>query len=1188
MSGSVSERVGLEERYTLERGRVYLTGVQALVRLPLDQVRRDRRAGLRCGVFITGYPGSPLGGYDLALQRVRNLLEAQGVVHQPAPNEESAATALLGTQMLDEHPHSQFDGVVGFWYGKGPGVDRSGDALKHGNFAGTSRHGAVVVLAGEDHEGKSSTMPFQDDYAFLAHGIPVLYPASVGEFLEMGLHAVALSRFSGCWVALKLVAPLCDGGEIVEVSPDRPRMVLPAAEVEGRPFQKRADFRFFPGTNVETERHLYQERHAAVRAYARANGLDSVVMDPPEARVGIVTAGKSYADVRQALEDLGLDEEALHRAGVRLLKLGLIYPLDPETVRRFARGLDEIVVVEEKRGFVEAQVKEALSGLPVPVVGKADEAGRPLFPLHGGLDADLVAEVLARRLRPQVGAVGSRRLRQLETIRARRYEPASTRTPNYCSGCPHNTSTVLLPGQVAWGSPGCHSFASLMDQPHRRIVAMTQYGGEGLPWVGLAPFVDRPHMVQNVGDGSLFHSSYPNIRFCAAAGVHITFKVLYNGYIANTGAQRPVGQLGIPELTRMLEMDGVRRIAVVTKDPRRYRRTHLARVARVYPAHAHEQALRDLASAGGTTVYIYDETCANERRRQLKRGKLPARTRWVWIHERVCEGCGDCGQASNCMSLHRVETEFSPKTEIHLPSCNQDESCLRGDCPSFVTLEAPRGFAKPRPPELAFEDVPEPRDKVPLTGPYRIYMPGVGGTGVITVNALLGFAAWMDGLEALSYDQTGAAQKWGAVLSSLVLAPRGARLWANRVGAGQADLYLALDLVGAVAPSNLDRCDPERTVAVVNTTVLPTGEMVRDPFATASPEVLEQAVARYTRASANVYGEGRRLAEALFGDSMATNLFVLGAAYQAGRLPLRASSIEAAIRLNGVQVEQNLQAFRYGRLWVHDPDRVRTLVEPPQPDSQTEQARWKERLRGKQAEGYARLLRRCAHLDGESLRLLAIRVGELVDYQDVRYAEAYLEVVLRAAEREREVMGRTGPLTHVVCRHLFKLMAYKDEYEVARLYLREDFWEQLARTFPGYRRLRLHLHPPVLRALGVRRKLAVGPWILGVFRLLRAARRLRGTALDPFGYARARREDRRLVAWYRSLVERTLGILSPQNYPQVVELLSVPDRIRGYEDVRRRHAAKAVERAEDLLEALSAQAPARAEVPSATRGGERG
>ncbi len=1169
---SATERVGLEERYTLEEGRVYLTGIQALVRLPLDQVRRDRRAGLRTGVFITGYPGSPLGGYDLALQRARDLLAAHGVVHQPAPNEESAATALMGTQMLDEHPHSQFHGVVGFWYGKGPGVDRSGDAFKHGNFAGTSRHGAVVVLAGEDHEGKSSTMPFQDDYAFMAHGIPVLYPASVAEFLELGLHAVALSRFSGCWVALKLVASLCDGGEIFEVSPHRPCIVLPEVQVGGRPFRKRADFRFFPGTNVETERHLYEERHAAVRAYARANGLDPVVVDPPHARVGIVTAGKSYADVRQALEDLGLGEEALYRAGVRLLKLGLIYPVDAETVRRFARGLEEVLVVEEKRGFVEAQVKEALCGLPVRVVGKTDEAGDPLFPAHGALDADLVADVLARRLQPYVEVPRKERLVQLESVRRRQYEPVRGRTPNYCSGCPHNTSTVLLPGQVAWGSPGCHSFASIIEQPHRHIVAMTQYGGEGLPWVGLAPFVDRPHVVQNVGDGSLFHSSYPNIRFCAAAGVNITFKVLYNGYIANTGAQKPVGQLGIPELTRMLELDGVRRIAVVTKDPARYRRARLARIAKVYPHHAHEQALRDLASAGGTTVYVYDETCANERRRQQKRGKAPPRLRWVWIHEGVCEGCGDCGQASNCMSLQRVETEFGSKTQIHLSTCNQDESCLRGDCPSFVTVEAPQGFARPKPPELAPDQVPEPAVKVALRGPYRVYMPGVGGTGVITANAILAFAAWMDGLEALSYDQTGAAQKWGAVLSSLVLAPRGVRLWANRIGAGQADLYVALDLVGAAAPTNLDRCDPERTVAVVNTTVLPTGEMVRDPFAGVSPEVLEQAVARYTRAADNVYVEGRSLAEALFGDHMATNLFVLGVAYQAGWLPLRASSIEAAIRMNGVQVEQNLQAFRYGRLWVHDPQRVRALVERPRAGYEEERARWLRALGGRRARAYAGLLDRCQHLDPESRRLLAVRVGELVDYQDARYAQTYVDAVLRAAERERQAVGRTGPLTHAVARSLFKLMAYKDEYEVARLYLREEFWERLRRTFPGYRKLRFHLHPPLLRALGVRRKVAVGPWVLWVFRLLRAARRLRGTVLDPFGYLRARREERELVNWYRSLLDRALDALTPHNYAQVVELLNAPDRIRGFEDVKRRYAAKAVERAEELLAELSGQA----------------
>ncbi len=1163
---------GLDERYTLEEGEVYLTGIQALVRLPLDQVRRDRRAGLRTGVFITGYPGSPLGGYDLALQRVRSLLEAHHVVHRPAPNEESAATALMGTQMLDHYPHSRYDGVVGLWYGKGPGVDRSGDALKHGNFAGTSRYGAVVVLAGEDHEGKSSTMPFQDDYAFLAHGIPILYPASVAEFLELGLHAIALSRFSGCWVAMKLVAPLCDGGEVVSVRPDRPEIVIPEVEVDGQPFRKRTDFTFFPGTNVEVERHLYRERHAAVRAYAAANGLNQIVVHPARARVGICTAGKSYADVRQALADLGLDEETLHRLGIRLLKVGLLYPLELGILREFAEGLEEIIVVEEKRGFLEAQVKEGLLtlGRPVRVVGKTDERGAPLFPLEGAMDADLVAEVLAERLRPYLGdhAGVAVRMRQVRAIRERRYPSGPLRVPNYCSGCPHNTSTVLLPGQVAWGSPGCHSFASLIEQPHRHIVAMTQYGGEGLPWIGLEPFVDQPHIVQNVGDGSLFHSSYPNIRFAAALGANITFKILYNGYVANTGGQRPVGQLGIPELTRRLEQDGVRRIALVTKDPGRYRNADLARNVTVYPVHAHDQALRDLQQVRGTTVYIYDEVCANERRRQQKRGKLPRPHRYVMIHERVCEGCGDCGQVSNCMSLRQVETEFGPKTQVHLSSCNQDYTCLRGDCPSFVTVEAPGGFVRPKPPELGPDAIPEPVRKVSLDGPYHIYMPGVGGTGVLTASAILSFAAWRDGLWVLSYDQTGAAQKWGAVISSLILAPGLGQAWSNKVGLGKADLYLVLDLIGGVAPANLDRCDPERTVAVVNTTVLPTGQMVRDPFTTVSPEVLERTIAQYTRAAENVYVEGGRLAEELFGDHMLTNVFLLGVAYQAGRIPLRAESIEWAIQLNGVQVEDNLQAFRYGRLFVHHPEHVRSLVALPRPTYEEERARWERELGRVGRAAYRALLERCRRLDPESQRMLAIRVGELIAYQSTRYARRYVDFVLRVADRERQEMGRTGPLTHAVIRFLYKLMAYKDEYEVARLYLQEEFWRQLHRTFPDGRRIRIHLHPPVLRALGLRNKLQVGTWILPVFRMLRALRWLRGTPFDPFGYATVRRVERQLIGWYRDLVERALQHLRPETYGQVLEILQLPDRIRGYEHVKLRNVEQVRQQAHTLLARL--------------------
>src|SRR5262252_2826782 len=550
----------LDDRYLLEEGRVFLSGIQALVRLPIDQARRDRRAGLRTGFFVTGYPGSPLGGYDLTLNASRNLTEQFGIVHQPGQNEELAATAVTGTQMLDIYPSSRHDGVVGIWYGKGPGMDRSGDAIRHGNAMGTSRHGAVVMLSGEDHEAKSSTLPIQQEWAFVHAGIPVLYPSSVREFLEHGLHAIALSRYSGCWTALKLVGQLCDGGETFDVDPDEPAIVVPELEIGGRPFVKTQYYRFFPVETCENERVVFEERHLAVVAYARANRLDRVVVGTPRDRRRVVTAGKSWPDTRHALLDLGLDDRALESAGGGLIKMSLIYPADEAFIREATAGLDEVIVVEEKRGFLEERVKVALAGAAAParVVGKLDDRGERLFPLHGGMDADVIAERLGPRLRERVAepALLDHRLRQLRAVRERAYPVLAKRTPNYCSGCPHNLSTRLLPGQDAWGAPGCHVFASIIEQPERHIDVITQLGGEGLPWIGLAPFTDRPHIIQNVGDGSLFHSSYLNIRFCVAAGAHITFKLLYNGAIANTGAQELVGAKSIPALTRMLTDEG--------------------------------------------------------------------------------------------------------------------------------------------------------------------------------------------------------------------------------------------------------------------------------------------------------------------------------------------------------------------------------------------------------------------------------------------------------------------------------------------------------------------------------------------------------------------------------------------------------------------------------------------------------
>jgi len=1156
--------------------------MQTLVRLALDVARRDRAAGLRTGVLVTGYPGSPISGLDLALQREAELAERHGVRLVPAAAEERAATALMGSQMLDGFPHSRYDGVVGFWYGKGPGIDRSGDALKHGNFAGTSEHGAVVVLSGEDHEAKSSTMPFQEDYAFVSAGIPVLYPSSVEEFRTLGLHAVAMSRYSGCWVALKLVTALCDGGQSLQLVQDDPEIVLPELEIGGQPFRKRTDFTFFPGRNIDHERHLYRERQVAALAYARANHLDRIVVRSEGRRrdqVGLVAAGKSWADLRQALQDMGVDDDTLRAHGIRLLKLALTYPLDPEIVAEFAAGLDEIVVVEEKRGVVESQVKEALCGLPHPVrvLGKRDAHGAPLFPVEGGMDADRIAEILGPRLASwltdkEPNGIGTR-LGQIEGVRGRRYQAIVRRTPNYCSGCPHSHSTRLPEGEIAWGSPGCHSFASVMEQPERRVEAMTQYGGEGLPWIGLAPFTDKPHMFQNVGDGSLWHSSYDNIRACVAAGVNITFKLLYNGAVANTGAQAAPGARSVPELARLLALEGVARVALVTKEPGRYTKLGLPSPVQVRPARDVVAVQRELAALTGVTVMLYDESCANERRRQQKRGTLERPDRYVMINERVCENCGDCGRVSNCMSLQKVDTEFGPKTQIHTSTCNQDYTCLQGDCPSFVTVDvAPgTGYTRRTAPALDPAALPEP-ERVALAGPYRLYAPGVGGTGVLTANAILAVAATLDGLEVASFDQTGAAQKWGPVLSSLIVAPAGTPLPASKVGLGQADVILGLDLVATVSPENLDRADPARTAAVVNSTLFPTGEMVRDVWAVPDVDGMLAMLARHTRPDRTVAVPARELAESLFGDFMMTNMIVLGAAWQAGRLPISAASIEQAITMNGVGVEANLQAFRHGRAWVADQEAIRAAADrPPNPAGTPEQIALAGLSKGGRA-AVERLRDRAAtaRLDETSRELLATRLADLANYQSPAYAGRYLDAVLAADARERAVGPERHEVTHAVIRNLYKLLAYKDEYEVARLYLQPAFDASVRATFANPRQVRYQLHPPVLRGLGLDRKLSLSPAAARpAFRALRALRRLRGTPFDPFGYAKLRRTERELIGWYQDVVARALERLRPDNHDLVAALADLPDRIRGYEHVKLANVTATRAEAERLLEQLA-------------------
>ncbi len=1151
-------RRSLDDRYTLEDGTLYLSGVQALIRLPIDQHRRDVASGLNTRTFVTGYPGSPLGGYDISLRSAGAIVGESGITHVPAQSEELGVTVLMGTQMIDDHPRRDgVEGVVGIWYGKGPGIDRSGDALRHANFAGTSRLGAVVVLGGEDPESKSSTLPFQEDYAFMSAGIPIVYPSSVAEFLEYGLHAIALSRYSGCWIAMKLIGQLCDGGETFAVSPDFPKIVIPELTIDGEPFRKYTDFRFFPGLNIDPERRLYRERHLAVRAYARANGLDRVHVRTPHDRIGLLSAGKSFSDLRQALLDLGFDDDALRAAGIRLGRLGVIYPADEDFLRLFSDGLDQIIVVEEKRGVVETALKAALCNIErrVRVVGKDDEHGAPLFPIESGMDADTIARILAPRL--------GKRAETLTAIGNRTYKELPKRTPNYCSGCPHNTSTVLLDDQIAWGSPGCHSFASIIEQPQRHIEAMTQLGGEGMPWIGLAPYTTRTHMVQNVGDGSLFHSSYMNIRFAIATGVNITFKILFNGAVANTGAQAPVGEKTVEELVQLLAIEGVRRIVVLTQTPETYRRAQFPAVAQVCDVDELEAASRELQETPGVTVLIYDGTCANERRRRQKRGKAATRTRFVVVNEDVCENCGDCGALTNCMSLGKVETEFGIKTQIHQSSCNQDQSCIKAECPSFVTFEAEpgTGIHKPeaRPIDVA---LPEPNYPRTLTRPYHIYSPGVGGTGVLTLNAILAQAAAFDGKRVLSYDQTGAAQKWGAVLSSLIVAEPEHDVAANKIGAGKADLYLALDLLAAADPVNLDRCDPENTIAVINTSLLPSGEMIRDVHFSVTPLLLVEAIRAVSRKDSDVRLAARAISEGAFGDHMMTNLVTLGAAYQAGLIPVSAASIEDAIRLNGVAVENNLLAFNYGRLAVYDSNALLAQIGAQQPLA--------DRLDGaRETDASRKLLACCEGLDAEAQRLLRARISDLCAYQNASYAARYVNAVLLFAERERSVHGEDGALTRALIRSMHKLMAYKDEYEVARLYVDGAFGARSRALFSSPRKMWYNLHPPILRALGLKRKIRIGAWFTPVLRLMASAKGLRGTPWDVFGYAKVRRVERELIVWYEEIVANVIARLSPSNFAASQEILEIPDSIRGYEDVKLGNVASAQLRAVELLAELS-------------------
>ncbi len=1166
----------LQDKYTKLEGRVYIRGIETLVRLPLDQHRRDQQQGLRTATFVSGYPGSPLAGLDLALQRAKTHLVSHHVVHHPAINEDLAATAVYGSQLFDLVPRPRYDGVLGVWYGKSPGIDRSGDVFKHANFIGTSRHGGAIILGGDDHLAKSSTLPCQSEFAYLDAAIPVLYPGSTQEILDFGMHSFALSRYCGAWVALKLVTTLCDGAATIEVSPDRHGVEIPAFEIDGQRYEK-VDRRYLnPPNNLLLEEEVLHRRLEAARQYALANHLNTITLRNPDARLGIVSAGKSYYDLRQALFDMGLSDDDLARLGVRILKLGMTYPLEPTIVREFAEDLEEILVVEEKRSFVESQIQTLLfnnSARP-RIYGKEDEAGQRLFPFNGELDSDMIGKTLLGRLerRGRLPESAHVRMRALQSQQIHLQATVPPRMPSYCSGCPHTTSTVLLDGQVAGAGVGCHTLSLLIDPPDK-LVYMTQMGGEGSPWLGMEPFTDTEHIFQNIGDGTFAHSGSLSLQACAAAGTNITFKLLYNSGIAMTGGQTPEAGLGVAQITHKLRAEGVAHIVIVAEDTEPYRnRSALADGVEVHERVHLADVQVECEKTPGVSVLIYDQRCARKKRSMRKRGLLEDPNRFVVIHEEVCEGCGDCGEKSKCMSVRPLETEFGRKTFVHQSSCNKDYTCIQGDCPSFVTVQKGEEDEAPnRPVRHPGLELVEPTAQASCAEPYSVFLRGIGGTGVVTATALISTAAHLEGKHVLSLDQTGLAQMGGAVTSHVIIADEPFE-GSNRISGARANLILGFDVLGLADSQSLRLGDPDRTVAVVDTAPTPTVHMVRDKNSE-FPQLpmLRQRIDAVTRASENVYVDAGHMTEALFGSHMMTNIFCLGIAYQGGHLPVRAESLEAAIRINGVAVEGNLAAFRWGRAYQQDPGTVANQITPDgaKTADATQSEYEREISNPKQVRGYRQLCEQIPD-DGELRRLLSIRLGELILYQDEKYARRYFDRVLEAYRFEQQVYPGRTKITESVARYLYKLMAYKDEYEVARLLMGRKFQNQIEKTYGAKSRVTFNLHPPSLRALGMKNKLAIPSWAASpLFALLRGLKFVRGTGWDLFGTARVRREERDLISWYQDLVAEILSRLGTGNYEALVGIASLPDQIRGYEEIKLASIRQVKEQARNELKKIA-------------------
>lgn len=1165
---AIRPRYALTDRFTEDRGTVFASGTQAVARILIEQLRVDRAHGLRTAAFASGYPGSPLASLDKELAAAQALVQGDlRLVFQPGLNEELAAAAVMGSQFAQSHGDARYDGVIGLWFGKAPGIDRACDAIRHGVFGGTHHLGGVLCVVGDDPAAKSSTLPSSSDATMVDLHIPILYPVDVQDALDLGRHGIALSRASGLWAGLKMVANVADGTATIALDPNRVRPVTPEWLVDGTQYRPIPSTQFLPPYNLALEREILEVRTEIARKYGVVNELNRVTVDPgPSARIGIAASGYTASEVREALARLGLrTDDEIADAGIRLMVLRMPFPLDASDVRTFAYGLSEVIIVEEKNPTLEWLFKDALWNSPShpTIVGKNDVDGSPLFARSGHLDADTMLAPLRRRL---VALLGEERLAPLPAAPRPRIALEEARSPWFCSGCPHHWGTKVPEGSLYGAGIGCHTMTAL--QPEGRVGelgSLGAMGGEGAPWLGMAPFVERNHYIQNLGDGTYFHSGQLAVQSAVAANANITYKLLYNGAVAMTGGQDAPGRLPVAGVADVMLTQGVKRVLITTDDVAKYKHVTLPGGVDVWDRTRIVEAQEMLRDIAGVTVLIHDQACAAELRRDRKRGLAETPTFRVVINERVCEGCGHCGETSGCLSVQPIETEFGRKTTIEQTSCNLDASCLQGDCPSFMTVEiepervaaqmkartqnisAPTSFPAPPLPGIPLDDC-------------TIRLAGIGGTGVVTVSQILGTAALLEGRSAKGLDQTGLSQKAGPVVSDVRITSKAAD-GSNKAGTGTVDVMLAMDLLVAANDSNLQCLAVGHSLVVGSSSATPTGIMVIDPRNPGAS--LETLVGRLTDASgaAVITLDAAHITATLLGDSTTANVAVVGAAAQAGLLPVGPSAIEEAITLNGVAVAKNLEAFRWGRASVADPAAVQAAITAVELQSKSTHHSSSDEIVAQLTTRLERIVamvgRQCGLTD-----LLRSRASELMAFQNTKCAERYLNTVSDVAEAEHR-LGRGFALTEAVARHLYQLTAYKDEYEVARLLLAPEARAAAEAVGGPGAAMTWKLHPPMLRALGMDRKIAMGPKTRPVLVALAAGKRLRGTALDPFGRAHVRRLERDLRDEYRSVIERLLRHLNNDNYADAIHIAKLPDIVRGYE-------SRKVARANEYRVALSA------------------